>query len=311
VSSLNICLFGKLQIQRSDQVLDELTPRKAQELLAYLLLHGSAMHSRESLAALLWNKGTTKRSLKYLRQTLWQLQSALESTNGNETANLLVVEADWIGLNNQADLWLDVAIFEQAFTRVQGVRGQLLDSQTAWTLQNVVELYRGDLLEGWYQDWCLYERERLQHLFLAMLDKLMSYCETHQEYETGLIYGTRALKYDRARERTHRRLMRLYYWLGNRTEALRQYERCVVALKEELSVDPAKRTIVLHEQIRADQLENPSLALIKADSTPATTVASVPKILDRLQQLHGLLTHAQRQVEEDMQVLARLQYDRR
>src|SRR5438128_1039451 len=58
-------------------------------------------------------------------------------------------------------------------------------------------LYRGDLLEGWYSDWCLYERERLQHMYLAMLDKLMEYSESHQEYETGQTYGMRALRYDR------------------------------------------------------------------------------------------------------------------
>jgi len=28
-----------------------------------------------------------------------------------------------------------------------------------------VDLYQGDLLEGWYQDWLLCERERLQNMF--------------------------------------------------------------------------------------------------------------------------------------------------
>ena len=37
-------------------------------------------------------------------------------------------------------------------------------------------VYRGDLLEGCYQDWCLFERERLQNAYLAMLDKLMVRC---------------------------------------------------------------------------------------------------------------------------------------
>ena len=35
-------------------------------------------------------------------------------------------------------------------------------------------LYRGDLLTGWYQDWCLIERERYQCMFVSLLDKLMA-----------------------------------------------------------------------------------------------------------------------------------------
>jgi two-component SAPR family response regulator len=93
-----------------------------------------------------------------------------------------------------------------------------------------VALYHGDLLEDWFQDWCLYERERLQNIYLAALDKLMDYCEASRDYDAGLAYGTRILRHDLARERTHRRLMRLYYLAGDRTSALRQYDRCVQIL---------------------------------------------------------------------------------
>lgn len=99
-------------------------------------------------------------------------------------------------------------------------------------IQNAVQLYQGPLLEGWYQDWCLYERERLQSMYLAMLDELMGYCEVRHDYETGLLYGMGIMSYDWARERTHRRLMRLHYLNGDRAAALRQYEQCAVALKE-------------------------------------------------------------------------------
>src|ERR1700675_5041594 len=90
---------------------------------------------------------------------------------------------------------------------------------------------------------------------LAMRSKLMSYCESHDQYENGLQHGARILACDRAREHTHWRLMRLQYLAGNRTGALRQYERCVAALREELGVKPAKRTTELYEQIRDDSVD--------------------------------------------------------
>ena len=131
-----------------------------------------------------------------------------------------------------------MAEFEQAFNLTRGTPGRQLDAQNVQILQNAVELYRGDLLEGWYQDWCLFERERLQNMYLTMLDKLIDYSEANELYEAGLAYGAHILRHDRARERTHRRLMRLHYLARDRTEALRQYERCVSSLDKELGVEP-------------------------------------------------------------------------
>src|SRR5215469_6947387 len=188
-------------------------------------------------------------------QVLWQLQSALGSQHESARARALLVEPDWVQLNSEADIWLDVAVFEQAYNLVQKTAGQELNGSLAQLLQDTVQLYQGPLLEGWYNDWCLYERERLQGIYLAMLDKLMGYCEVHQDYETGLLYGMRIMCYDRARERTHRRLMRLHYLSGDRSAALRQYEQCTTALAEELGAKPSKHTIALYEQIHADQLD--------------------------------------------------------
>ena len=56
------------------------------------------------------------------------------------------------------------------------------------------------------------------------------------EYEAGQNYGSIILGFDRARESTHRHLMQLYYLAGDRTGALRQYERCARALDAELGV---------------------------------------------------------------------------
>ncbi|HLQ30115.1 MAG TPA: BTAD domain-containing putative transcriptional regulator [Ktedonobacteraceae bacterium] len=230
IPTLSIQLFGKFCIRRDERVLDGFDARKVQELFCYLLLHRDHSLPREVLAGVLWPETTTIQSKKNLRQTLWQLQSALGSQNEPINHRILLVDPEWVQLNSEADFLLDVVVFEKAFDLVQKVSDQGLDTERAQTLQSAVQLYQGPLLVGWYQDWCLYERERLQNIYLAMLDKLMSYCEVHHDYETSLLYGMRIMCYDRARERTHRRLMRLYYLIGDRAEALRQYERCALAL---------------------------------------------------------------------------------
>lgn len=300
---LRVSLFGKLHVQLGEQVMTSFDTGKVQELLCYLLLYRHRPHPREKLASLLWSDNPTAQAKGYLRKALWQFQTALDPRAKPVSNGLLLVEPDWVQIDPQADFWLDVAVFEQTFIIVSGVPGQGLDFQQALTLLNGVGLYRGDLLEGRYQEWCLYERERLQHMYLVMLDKLMGYCEAHHEYEAGLACGTLILRYDRARERTHRRMMRLYYLTGDRTAALRQYERCVAALDEELGVRPAKRTVTLYEQIRSDQLHYLALASTR-DITASKVLASpLPQVLERLKQRQIVLADVQRQIQQDIQTI--------
>lgn len=309
MSAFRVRLFGKLKVRRDGRKLTGLDSRKVQELFCYLLLHRDRPQPRETLASLLWGDSSTAQSKKYLRQALWQLQASLNSQSEPIKGRLLLAEPEWVRANPAADLWLDVAEFEQVFARVQGVPGQALDRPRVQALGTAVDLYRGDLLEGWFPDWCLYERERLQNMYLAILDKLMDYCETSARYEEGLAYGARILGYDQARERTHRRLMRLYYLAGDRTAALRQYDRCVEALHRELAVRPARRTIALYEQIRAEQLTVSSHPPTPAGVTSASGTSRWSELLDHLKQLQTTLDEAQRQLQHHIQAVELAMHD--
>jgi DNA-binding SARP family transcriptional activator len=290
MARLRVFLFGRFRVARDAEPLGGLDGRKVQELLSYLLLHPRRQHSREALATLLWSDSAPAQSRKNLRQGLWQLQTALRADAAQHEAPALLLEQEWVRVNAEAEIWSDVADFERAVSAGRGVPGEALLAEQVAMLQHGIELYQGDLLDGWYQDWCLFERERLQNSYLALLDKLMAYCEAHDEYERGLDYGDRILSFDTARERTHQRLMRLYYLSGDRARALRQYQSCQDALRRELDVSPSRQTQQLHAQIVADRLTAPP-----AGAAPASPT-QLADVLGRLKRVHGVLDDAQRRV---------------
>jgi DNA-binding SARP family transcriptional activator len=290
---LDITLFGQFRVQRGGQALTSHYPPKLQELLGYLLVNRDRAHSRETIASVFWGNHSTARSKKYLRQTLWQLQTNLHTQAEPGSPCVLLADADTIRLNPAAELWLDVAEFERAFARAQNVPGQALDAVQVRGLRAAVELYRGDLLANCLQDWCLFHRERLQNLYLSILDKLMRYSEAHGEYDSGLLYGAYSLRCDRARERTHRQLMRLYHLAGDRTSALRQYDRCVEALSRELAAKPAASTVALYEQIRSEQGVAHALQHGRASVAPMPSTLHWTEMLKRLMQLQADLAAAQ------------------
>ncbi|MCB8978726.1 MAG: hypothetical protein H6657_14995 [Ardenticatenaceae bacterium] len=304
MSLLSVSLFGRFQTwSNNKQVLLDIEGRKEQELLCYLLTYRNRPHSREVLANLLWHDSSSTRSKSYLRKALWQLQNALESLVKSLSSPLLLVESDWIQLNTSTELWLDVEEFEKAFNLVQGISGATLDPMQVQALKNALDLYQGELLENWYQNWCLYEREKFKHLYLTMQDKLLDHYEARHDYEAGLVHGLRILQHDQARERTHRRLMRLLYLKGDRTAALRQYERCVSALEEELGVKPSQRTISLCERIKQGKSETPVQPPTQTDPMLPLANILLSEVLVHLKELHLVMFNFQDQVQKKIELI--------
>ena len=302
MSSVNICLLGKFSVQRNAEEVHGLHSGKVKELFCYLLLHRNRPHAREVLAAQLWGDCTTSLSKKYLRQTLWQLQQCLQQAEEEEQERFLQADLEYVRLNTHQDVAIDVATLEKASAKASGIAGERLDEEMARMLGEAVTCYQGELLEGSYQDWCLYHRERLQNLYLEMLDKLMAYCEASRDFASGLAFGEKLLREDPARERTYVRLMRMEYLSGDRGGALRRFQRCAAALKKELNVEPAKSTTDLYEQIRADRLQELGQTLTETGRAMGESPV-IPSLLNRLRNIRSMLLGVQRRVEQDIQAV--------
>lgn len=254
---IRISLFGRFSVLQDDAQLIKLDSGKVQELLSYLLLYSTQAHSREKLADLLWGDMPSGRAKKYLRQTIWQIQTALTGSAPGSLLGIIEADAEYVRINHNVHIWLDVYEFQNAYTQLRSISGYDFTAQQAQTAKNAVNLYLGDLLDGWYQDWCILERERFQSIYLVLLDKLLEYCEKHNLYEEGLTYGIEALRHERARERTHCTLMRLHFRAGHRPAALRQFQACKAALQEELGVEPSRNTLDLLDAVRLDHVLAP------------------------------------------------------
>lgn len=302
MSVLRISLFGKMQLSAGDNELSALERGKVHELFCYLLIHRNRHHPRELLASLLWGDCSTAHSKKKLRHVLWQLHSALQELDPN-LAVILNADANWVALDASRFLELDVATFEDAYEAMQKCKSQALAPELVQKLQTAVELYRGDLLDGLYQDWCLFERERLQVMYLAMLSKLLSYCEGQALYAEALAYGITILRYDNTNERTYRDLMRLQYLSGDRTGALRQYERCVAVLARELEIKPSQGTVDLYKQIKNDAYCNSADPKGPAEAQRQSGNENVMVLIRHIREAQAMLAQLHAKLEQDIRAI--------
>jgi DNA-binding SARP family transcriptional activator len=184
-----------------------------------------------------------------LNTALWRLRRQLEPQDMSRGTYLLATPAGEIGFNWRSDHWLDVESFEQDAAAALATPLESMDSAQARSLENALRLYIGDLLEGFYDDWALRERERLRCLYLDGLVCLTRYYHDRRAYEEGLQCGQMLLRHEPLCEEIHRVMMRLYAESGQRALAIRQYQICRQILADELGIEPMVETQILYRQI--------------------------------------------------------------
>lgn len=120
-------------------------------------------------------------------------------------------------------------------------------------------LYRGDLpcrdLSGDFSISALLVRERLRTTLLDLLTALANYYYARGDAGQALHYLQRLLAREPCREDAHRQVMRCYLQIGQRAQALRQYQLCTQLLALEFNAQPEPATVELFDQIRTNAIQ--------------------------------------------------------
>jgi DNA-binding SARP family transcriptional activator len=230
---LHIQLLGDFRLTYGDEPLSAIVQSRQQSLLAYLVLHRGALLPRQHLAFLFWPDTGEAQALTNLRNLLFKLRQALP-----EPERFLQADTQTVGWRPDAPCTLDVADFIS-----------LAQCATQADLEQAVSLYRGDLLPHCYDEWIVPERERLQHMLLGALEKLVSRAEAARNYSAAIGYAQQLVQRDPLREETYRHLIRLHALNGDRAAAMHVYHTCATTLQRELGVEPGKPTRQAYEQL--------------------------------------------------------------
>ncbi len=246
---LQVGLFGSIRATHNDWLTQIQLTRENQGLLAYLLLQRHKVHSREILADMFWGEHSRQKARGSLNTALWKLKKALEPEGIPAGTYLRNSHMGEVGFNKDSHYWLDVEVFEHGINQILIRPFETIEERELNDLNKVLDLYKGDLLEGLYNDWALRERERLRALYLRSLIYLLQFYDFYRAYDKAISYGQRILDLDPLREEIHREMIRLYWENGQRAMAVRQYEICQVILDKELGIAPMEDTQRLYTQV--------------------------------------------------------------
>ena len=93
--------------------------------------------------------------------------------------------------------------------------------------------------------WLRNQREHLHQLALEALLQLAEDSLASGDFGTALTLAQRQLVLEPWREQAHRQLMYAYARMGDRSNALTQFERCREQLWDEIGIEPAPETAEL------------------------------------------------------------------
>ena len=249
-----------------DQQPVELTAAKAIALLGYLAAKREPQ-TREHLLGLLWAESSDEAAHKNLRNTLWAIRKSL----GDET-----VVADNNHLSISREVWIDLREFETVASSQTDVSG----------LQSAIALYRAPFLDSLmltdapeFEIWLTGERERLAQLNLHLLAALVEAYASEGNWRSVIETTQHALSQDSMQEPMHRARMLAYPRLGERPEALRQYDTLRTILDRELGVAPLPETDALRAAIVKGELSEVAQPAYEATvpnglSTPTRSTAA-------------------------------------
>lgn len=193
----------------------------AQRVIAFLALHPHALH-RSYVAGSLWFRGSECDAQTCLRSALWRVRRvcSVPIVRSSRTHLELAPEVE-------VDVRGQVAVARRALDRTS----ELDDIRT--------QDLEGELLPDWYDDWVSFERERLRQLRLHALEALALRFAVAGRYGEAVEAALAALGGDALRESAHRTLIRIHLDEGNRTEAIRDFQRYKHLLRCKLGLDPS------------------------------------------------------------------------
>lgn len=194
---------------------------RQQRLISALALMGP--RPRSYLAGLLWPESNDHQAAGSLRATVFKVRHQLPG--------LLSDTLEPVGLAQ--DVVIDLRTLRQSAELAR--TGRYIEPG----LDEV--LYTAELLPGWYEDWVIFEQERLRAFRVSTLEAIAAQYLRRNEPDFALAAAQQAAALEPLRESAQVLMVRAQIETGNTAAAHRTLEEFRRRLRDELGLEPSGR----------------------------------------------------------------------
>jgi DNA-binding SARP family transcriptional activator len=235
---LRVTCFGAFRVAGQGDWDAGPQPRRARELLQYLVLHPKNSAPRERLVELFWPDQETEDVLHRLHLAASSVRTSLRRLLGGFDS----LRCSGAGYSWHPALTIDsdVSTFSDLY-RVGSIQA----------CKDAVSLYAGELFSGEAGEWLQPVRVKYGAMYASMLGRIAQDAVVARNFEEGLHYGLEMLAADRAHEGASQVVMQCFAGLGRRNRAVSEYDALRAYLNKHLGVEPMRETRALLQTIMA------------------------------------------------------------
>lgn len=214
--------------------------RKTRGLLAYLCLAQGENVSRNRLGGLLWDRSADAQARSSLRHSLSELNIIVN----RRVPGLVAIGRDSIRIDLRK-CWVDALAILADSTEATADSGHLVEPYSDRLLEDL------DGITPSFDQWLAAERtrfeDRVRKILEAELDRLT---EQNATPEVRAAAARRLINFEPTHEGAVRSVMKAFAQMGDRAQAIREFERCRQVLLSVLDLPPSKETVALYEAVR-------------------------------------------------------------
>jgi len=227
--------------------------RKTRGLFACLCLAQGERISRSRIIGLLWDRSADAQARMSLRQSLSELNSIVN----RHVPGLVEIGRDSVRIDVRK-CWVDALAILEASADATADNSNLVQPYSERLLEDL------DGVTPAFDQWLTAERtrfeDRVRKILEAELDRLT---EQNAKPEVRAAAARRLLNFEPTHEGAVRSLMMAFSQMGDRAQAIREFERCRQVLLTVLDLPPSKETVAVYEAVRAESPQVASPMILK------------------------------------------------
>jgi LuxR family maltose regulon positive regulatory protein len=251
VTDLTINMLCPVEIFRDPArplAADAWTTKRARDILCYIASRRHRRASKDIIIDTFWGDAEFEVVEKNFHPTISHIRKALNS-NQPLKQNFLVYRDGDYQLNQNFSYWIDTAEFDRLLSEAEAARRAREFERCITSYESAIVLYRGEFMQGSYDDWVEEQRTYYREQYLRMLESLAAVAQKMEDWPRSLDLGQQILREDPFREDIHCMIMRAYSASGNRAAVKEQYETLSRLLQKELGVEPVAETRRVYKEL--------------------------------------------------------------
>jgi LuxR family maltose regulon positive regulatory protein len=250
---LTINLLGPVNIYRDAErpfAPDAWTTRRARDIFCCVATAKHRRVAKDVLIDIFWEDEDPGAVEKNFHPTISLIRKALNSRQPFKQ-NFLIFRDGAYQLNPDLTYSIDTEEFELAIAEAEKAKREKDTEKLRESLERANALYRGEFLEGSYDNWVEERRQFYREQNLRMIGALakLSYAEKSWAAVTKLC--SQILAADPFREDVHRLMMKTFAAQGKPASVKKHFDEMSKLMKTELGIEPAAETRKIYKDLMA------------------------------------------------------------